>query len=65
MPRASLLHIPSVRPLLYPQIEDIGGLALIKDKQNLSQVPLPCARLDKNHLINLRLQEAQVLVGHF
>jgi hypothetical protein len=61
---ASLLHVDAVRTPIYLQIKDVRSLTFIKDEQNLAQVPLARARLNENNLIDLRLQEAQVLVSH-
>jgi len=64
MSRVSLLDEAAVRTPLNLQIKNVRGLAFIEDKENLGQVSVARAGLDKHNLVDLGLEEAQLLVSH-
>jgi hypothetical protein len=38
------------------QVEDVGGLAIVEDEENLGQVALACGRFKFNDLVDARFQ---------
>ena len=54
---AALLRVAAVGRPLYLQIKDVRSFALVEDEQDLGQMTVTSAGLDKDDLIDPRLEE--------